>query len=68
MPKLYREIGKRIDSECSKRRLTHQDVGRIVGMSRPGAANLRGGKGRILLEHLYNLGAAINVPVRTFLP
>jgi hypothetical protein len=37
-------------------------------MTRGGAAQMQRGKGRILLEHLYNLAAATGQPVWSFLP
>ena len=65
---LYRAVGARLAAERSRQNMTQQEVGAILGVSRVFVSVMEGGHSAILLEHLYNLAFAWDVPITRLLP
>jgi transcriptional regulator with XRE-family HTH domain len=68
--KLSKAIATRMVAARKKTKppISQSDLGRILGMTRGGVANIEAGRQRILIEHIYNAAAAFRVPVASLLP
>ena len=65
---LYSAIGRAMKSARESRRMSQEQVGLALGMTRANVANLEAGRGRILVEHIYNAALFLKVPIRKLLP
>lgn len=68
VPALYRDVGGRLRQARQRAKLTQEDVGIVLGMTRSNVANLEAGKTRILLEHVYNVALLVGRQARELLP
>ena len=67
-PSLYRAIGKGIRRARISAKLSQQEVGAILGMTRAAVSNIEAGRQAIMLPHIYNLALRLKLPLTRFLP
>lgn len=65
---LYQTIGGLMKAARERAGLTQEAVGIQLGMTRANVANLESGKTAIMVTHIYNLAAMLEIPVSKLLP
>lgn len=65
---IYAEIGKRLQRARRRAALTQATVAERTSLSRTSIANIERGEQRFMTHCLYELAAALNVPVERLLP
>lgn len=65
---VYAEIGKRVRRARTKLGLTQKSLSEVIDLSRTSIANIERGEQRFMVHSLFELAAALHVPVFRLLP
>jgi transcriptional regulator with XRE-family HTH domain len=65
---VYREFGKRLASERSRKGLTQAQLADLVGLSRASITNIERGRQRVQLHLVYSFANALQTPAGALLP
>lgn len=63
VPGLYREFGHRLTQIRKSRKISQEELGERLRLSRASIANIEAGRQRILLHHLFLVADVLSVPV-----
>lgn len=67
-PQFYQEVGRRIRKERRERRMTQEDLGKAVGLTRTSVTNIERGRQKILLHTLADFSTALGISAARLLP
>lgn len=65
---IYGEIGRRIREAREENKLTQEDLGKLVNLTRTSITNIERGKQKIPIDSLYYFAKILNVNVFSLLP
>lgn len=60
---IYQEFGRRLTQVRKSRKISQEELGEKLRLSRASIANMEAGRQRILLHHLFQLADVLSVPV-----
>jgi transcriptional regulator with XRE-family HTH domain len=66
--RLYEEVGRSIRQERLKRKITQEDLGMRVGLTRTSITNIERGRQKLLLHTLVAIADALAVGLTSLLP
>lgn len=65
---IYEEIGKRIREARENKKLTQEELGKLVDLTRTSITNIERGKQKIAIDGLYKFANILSVTVFSLLP
>lgn len=64
---IYRLVGMQIRKERNKRRLTQEELGSRIKLTRTSITNIEKGRQKVLLHTLFEISQALNAPLEELL-
>ena len=65
---LNREVGENIRKARDSAKLSQQELGAHLGMTRASVSNIERGSHAIMLSHVYNVALYLDIPISRLLP